>query len=92
MGDAKLGDALDIEFDNGNAVIIEMKNILSKPKFASLAEDDRIFYPHTDGDCVYWNVTPRISMTLAEIIELLGELPIGETCGPAPEFGQQHKD
>lgn len=68
-------DVLSVDLDNGHTLILPIPPLLSLPKFAALAEDDRIFYPHTDGECVYWNVHPKISMSLDEMITLLDKLP-----------------
>ena len=54
------GDMLDIHLDNGNILMLETKWLLAMPDYAKLSEDDRILYPHTDGDAVYWRNGPRI--------------------------------
>jgi hypothetical protein len=69
-------DALDIDFDNGSILILSVDLILSLPGFESLAEDDRIYYPKTDGSTVYWRDGPR-SLSVAEILSLAGRPGIG---------------
>jgi hypothetical protein len=63
------GDMLDIHLDNGNILMLETRWLLALPGYAELGEDDRILYPHTDGDSVYWRHGPRIS--LEEIFALM---------------------
>ncbi|MDL2272959.1 hypothetical protein LJC34_00145 [Oscillospiraceae bacterium OttesenSCG-928-G22] len=56
------GDMLDVQMDNGNIVLLSLKLLLSDARFAELMEDDRVFYPHTDGICVFWKNGPRLTL------------------------------
>jgi hypothetical protein len=69
-------ETLSVDLAGGHALMLPVALLLSLPDFSSLAEDDRILYPHTDGECVYWNHGPKIS--LSEIIALLDEIPEAE--------------
>lgn len=64
-------DSLDIDFDNGSILILNINLILSLPGFEILSEDDRIYYPKTDGHCIYWRDGLR-SLSVAEILALAG--------------------
>jgi hypothetical protein len=75
---ALASDALDINFDNGSILILSIHLILSLPGFESLLEDDRIYYPKTDGNCIYWRDGPR-PLSVAEILSLVGRSGVG--CG-----------
>lgn len=63
-------DALDIELSNGNIILLQTALILALPGFEGLREDDRILYPKTDGECVYWRDGARLK--LDEILTLTG--------------------
>lgn len=56
------GDMLDIELSNGNILLLSVKLLLEDPRFARLAEDDRVLYPKTDGAGVYWRDGPRLEV------------------------------
>jgi len=62
-------NTLDVQFNNDNIVLLNMNLIIEKPEFRALLEDDRILYPKTDGDTVYWREGPRL--TVDEILELV---------------------
>jgi len=47
-------EGIDIDLSNGTFVMLRPKLILELPGFAGLAEDDRIFYPKTGGNTIYW--------------------------------------
>lgn len=64
------GDMLDIQLDNENIVLLSIKRLLSDDRFAQLMEDDRIFYPKTDGKRIYWHDGPSISVE--NIIDMVG--------------------
>lgn len=64
--------SIDIQLSNGNIVILETKFILQLPGFAGLAEDDRILYPKTEGETIFWRDGPR-PLTVAEILALVGK-------------------
>lgn len=63
------GDIIDIHLSNGSSILLNIKTVLGNKSFESLSEDDRIFYPHTDGSCVYWNEGHKLYFD--EIITLL---------------------
>lgn len=65
-------DSLDIDFDNGSILILSIELILNLPGFEVLAEDDRIYYPKTDGSSIYWRNGPR-SLSVEEILKLVGK-------------------
>lgn len=62
-------DTIDIQFSNGNIVMIELAHIKSDPEFTPLWEDEQILHPKTDGDSIYWQDGTRL--TLAKIMEFL---------------------
>lgn len=64
-------DSLDINFDNGSILLLSTQLILALPGFEVLAEDDRIYYPKTDGVSIYWSDGPR-HLSVIEILELVG--------------------
>lgn len=64
-------DSLDIGFDNGSILLLSIELIFSLPGFDILAEDDRIYYPKTDGRSIYWRDGPR-HLSIAEILALVG--------------------
>jgi hypothetical protein len=55
-------DMLDVQLNNGNILMLELAPFFHCPSFAPLREDDRILYPKTDGDHVYWRDGPRLSV------------------------------
>lgn len=65
-------DSLDIDLSNGSILLLSVELILSLPGFGVLAEDDRIYYPKTDGSSIYWPNAPRY-LTVEEILELAGK-------------------
>ncbi len=69
VGALEGGDKLDIQLSNDSVILLDIKALLRYPRFSALAEDDRVLYPRTDGDTVYWRNGP--SLTLDEMIELL---------------------
>jgi len=62
-------DMLDVQLSNGNIVMLELRPMLKQPRFAPLSEDDRILYPKTNGETVYWREGP--TLTLDEITAML---------------------
>ena len=63
------GDRLDVELSNGNTILLYAKLIWELPGFEALQEDDRVLYPKTDGNDLYWQDGPRIG--LRAIIDIL---------------------
>ena len=68
--------SIDIQLSNGNIVILETKFILELPGFAGLAEDDRILYPKTEGETIFWHDGPR-PLTVGEVLALVGKSGCG---------------
>lgn len=60
---------LDIELNNGNLILLNLKTLLDEPEYAMLLEDDRILYPKTDGNIIYWQNGP--SITIAFLMKLI---------------------
>lgn len=56
------GDMLSIELSNGNIVLLALAVLYESPEYEALKEDDRILYPRTDGQCVYWRDGPTLEM------------------------------
>jgi hypothetical protein len=65
-------DSLDIDLSNGSILLLSIELILSLPGFGILAKDDRIYYPKTDGDSIYWPDGPRC-LSVEEILQLAGQ-------------------
>ena len=63
------GDRLDVELSNGNTILLYAKLIWELPGFEALREDDRVLYPKTDGNDLYWQGGPRLN--IQEIITIL---------------------
>ncbi|MDL2274069.1 hypothetical protein LJC34_05965 [Oscillospiraceae bacterium OttesenSCG-928-G22] len=66
-------DMLEIQTDAGHVILLDVAALLAKPRFAPLSDDDRILYPHTDGESIYWRYGPRLG--LHEVVSILGEPP-----------------
>lgn len=60
---------LDIQLEHENTILFNLNLLTDRPEYEALLEDDRILYPKTDGECVYWKGGPRLSFE--EIMELL---------------------
>ena len=71
------GDTIDIHLPDGSAVLFCLSPHLDDPRFAMLKEDDRILYPKTDGEHIYWRDGPKL--TLEEVFTLIkaGEAQMG---------------
>lgn len=63
------GYTLDIELANGNTILFSIKERFSEPAFSALLENDKILFPQTDGESVFWCNGPRI--TIDEVLEIL---------------------
>ena len=63
------GDTIDIHLPDGSAVLFCLGPHMDEPRFSMLKEDDRILYPKTDGERVYWRDGP--SLTMEEIFALI---------------------
>ncbi len=63
VGVGALGDnSIDVHLSNGTIILLCLTPYLREPRFAQLSEDDRILYPKTDGDYVFWQRGPRLSI------------------------------
>lgn len=62
------GILLDIHFDNGQILLLSMKDKQYDPAFLHLYQDGELNRPKTDGDSVYWKDGPRLF--LHEIMEM----------------------
>ncbi len=56
------GNCLDIELSNGNLLLLSLQPVMQYPEFKELLEDNRILYPKTDGNSVFWKNGPSISI------------------------------
>ena len=63
------GDTIDIHLSDGSAVLFCLGPHLDDSRFEKLREDDRILYPKTDGEHVYWRDGPVL--TLEEVFALM---------------------
>ena len=68
--DALDGDTIDIQLENSNIILLNLRPLKNDPVFTALWEDDRILYPKTDGDSVFWHGGPKL--TLEEVFCHLG--------------------
>ncbi len=55
-------DMMDVHLDNGHILMVSLSALLALPEFSCLREDDRVLYPKTDGDCVFWRNGPSLSL------------------------------
>jgi hypothetical protein len=63
IGVGALGDNnIDVHLSNGSIILLCLTPYLREPRFAPLMEDDRILYPKTDGEYVFWKNGPRLSI------------------------------
>ena len=67
-GEGGLGILLDIHFRNGQILLLSLRSKREDPAFLSLFRNGILFCPETDGDSVYWQGGPRLS--LREIMEM----------------------
>lgn len=64
-------DTLDIELSNGNVILLDMKHPSLNARLSRIRASDRLRFPKTDGNRVYWDEFEGIS--LAEIIAFIQE-------------------
>ena len=62
-------NTIDIHLSDGSAILLNLDRYLDDPRFTSLMEDDRILYPKTDEESVFWRDGPRLP--LDEILTML---------------------
>jgi len=65
------GEKLDIELSNGSLILLDLQPLLRERRFDVLLEDDRILYPKTDGNRIYWKNGP--SITIDQLMKLVRE-------------------
>jgi len=63
------GVALIITLDNEQTIFLSIESKANDPEYKLLKGNKRLPNPQTDGDSVYWQNGPRL--TLDEIIEML---------------------
>lgn len=62
-------EKLDIELSNGNLILLNLEILMKMPQYAVLLEDNRILYPKTDGEKIFWPNGP--SFSLENVIQML---------------------
>lgn len=62
------GILLDIHFDNGQIILLSLKEKQNDPAFIRLYQEGELNRPKTDGDSVYWKDGTRLFFH--EIIEM----------------------
>ncbi len=62
------GTMLDIHLDNGQILLLSLKEKQDDPAFLSLYQNGELSRPKTDGGSVYWKDGPRLF--LHEIMEM----------------------
>ncbi len=67
-GEGMFGILLDIHFDNGQIILLSLKEKKDNPAFLSLYISGELNRPKTDGDSIYWKNGPRLF--LHEIMEM----------------------
>ncbi len=67
-GGGMFGTLLDIHFDNGQILLLSMKDMQEDPVFFRLYQNGELNRPKTDGCSVYWKDGPRLF--LHEIMEM----------------------
>lgn len=55
-----LGTLMDIHFDNGQIILLSLKDKQDDPAFLRLYQNGELNRPNTDGDSVYWKDGPRL--------------------------------
>ena len=64
------GQTLDIELNNGHLILFDMRWLIERdPIYSFLRNTEVLPRPHTDGQSVFWQDGPRL--TLVEIMTLL---------------------
>lgn len=67
-GDGLTGTLLDIHLSNGQCLLLSLKPRQNDPAFLRLYQEGTLFQPRTDGDAIYWQDGPRL--TLEEVIDM----------------------
>jgi hypothetical protein len=62
------GILLDIHFYNGQSLLLSLKSKEDDPAFFRLYRKGELPHPQTDGDAVFWQDGPRL--TLEEIMDM----------------------
>lgn len=67
-GGGTFGTLLDIHFNNGQILLLSLKAKQDDPDYLRLYSDGELNRPKSDGDSVYWQNGPRLS--ISEIMEM----------------------
>ena len=70
--DALDNQTLDIQFDSGHVLLLDLNALRGDPAIAALLEGGDWCRPRTDGAAVYWRDGPRLSAQ-----QLINELTQG---------------
>ena len=62
-------DCFGVTLESGHTIMLELKNRVHEPAFTALIESGAFAKPQTDGERLYWQGGP--SITLAEIFGML---------------------
>lgn len=62
------GTLLDIHFQNGQSLLLSLKSKQDDPAFLRLYKEGTLFRPKTDGDVIYWQDGPRL--TVEEVMNM----------------------
>lgn len=62
---------LDIQFDSGHVLLLDLNALRGDPAIAALLDSGGWCHPKTDGAAVYWQDGPRLSaeQLMNELIE-----------------------
>lgn len=63
------GAAVIIHLDNSQTIFFSLESKSGDPEYAALRENERLFDVKTDGESIYWQDGPRLSVN--EIMEIL---------------------
>ncbi len=67
-GGGMFGILLDIHLNNGQILLLSLKEKQNDPTFLRLYHNGKLNRPKTDGNCVYWKDGSRLSFH--EIMEM----------------------
>lgn len=62
---------IDIHLKNGSTIIFDLNVLSERPEIAALLQSNAWAKPKTDGDAVWWQDGPRL--TLEDFLQRLGE-------------------
>lgn len=69
-GDGLSGLSLDINFTNGQGILLPLTGKAHDPEFIKMYEEGRISRPKTDGERVYWIDGPSLSYAEIQTLHL----------------------